>query len=83
MHIGKKAARVTEISIVFMIIKSNEKGTITQQIMKNSGFSLNKTRGIIAQLKKQGKIKSVSRGVYILNRSQWLPPALLVPGAIE
>ena len=79
MLIEKRAARETAIYTVFSIIKNSEKGATTQEIKEKSGFSLKKTRSIISQLKKQGKIESVSRGVYVLNSSKILPPALLLP----
>jgi len=78
MLVEKRAARAAAIYDVLIIIENSEEGATIQQIMEMSGFSLKETRSIVNQLKRQGKIKSVSTGAYILDLSRILPPALLL-----
>jgi hypothetical protein len=51
------------IDTVLTIIKKSKKGLNTATLMKKTGFSKKKIHNNVYKLKKQGKIKSVSRGV--------------------
>ena len=54
----------TDIEIVESLIRRRAKGADVSTIMKKTGFDNRKIYGIIARLKKLGKIKSLERGVY-------------------
>ncbi len=58
-----KPAKLTAIDTVFGAIKRFKKGVDTATLKKKTGFKGN--IDIVYKLKKQGKIKSVSRGVYL------------------
>ena len=61
----KKAAPATAVDTVLAIIKRSKKGVGTAALMKKTGFEDYKIHNIVYKLKKQGKIKSVGRGVYV------------------
>lgn len=61
---AKKPTRVSATDTVLAIIKTTKKGIDTTTLKKKSKFSDKKIWNIINRLKKQGKIKSKSRGVY-------------------
>jgi uncharacterized Zn finger protein len=54
----------TDIEIVESLIRRRAKGADVSIIMKKTGFDNRKIYGIIARLKKLGKIKSLERGLY-------------------
>ena len=60
---GKKPA--TAIDTVYTIIKKSKKGVNTATLMEKSGFDRKKISNVIYKLKKQGKIKSAGKGVYL------------------
>ena len=62
---GEKAAKPTATDKIFEIITESEKGVDTALLKKKAGFTEIKIRNVIFRLKKQGKIKSGSRGVYV------------------
>ncbi len=67
--VKKFAARKTTktaIDTVLGIIKKYKKGTDTVALMKKTGFNAKKIQNIIFKLKKQGKIKSEVKGIYLL-----------------
>ena len=60
---GKPSA--TAADSVFDAIKRSTKGVDTAAIMKKTGFDRKKVQNAVFKLKKAGKIKAVSKGVYI------------------
>jgi uncharacterized membrane protein len=62
--VSRKTAKITAVDSVLGIIR-NSKGEVTAaQIKKKTGFSNKKIFDIISRAKKQGKVKTVARGVY-------------------
>ena len=61
----KKAAAKTATDTVLSIIKRTKKGLNTAALEKKTGFDAIKVRNIIFRLKKQGKVKSADRGMYV------------------
>ena len=61
----KKAAPVTAVDTVLAIIKRSKKGVGTVILMKKTGYNQKKISNLVFKLKKQGKIKSVGKGVYV------------------
>jgi membrane protein involved in colicin uptake len=61
----KKAAPVTAVDTVFGIIKNSKKGIGTTALMEKTGYNQKKIANLVFKLRKQGKIKSVDRGVYV------------------
>jgi len=59
------AKKTTATDTVFAIIKRSKKGVDTATLKKKTGFKDNNIRAILSRVKKQGKIKSVGRGVYV------------------
>jgi septal ring factor EnvC (AmiA/AmiB activator) len=62
---AKKAKTVTATDQVLKIIKRSKKGVDVPTLIKRTGFDDSKVRNIINRTLKQGKIKRVSRGVYV------------------
>jgi predicted Rossmann fold nucleotide-binding protein DprA/Smf involved in DNA uptake len=60
----KKAVKLTAADTMFAVINRSKKGVGVAELMKKTEFDLKKTYNIIYKLKKQGKIKSVEKGVY-------------------
>ncbi len=60
-----KKAKTTAIDTVFSIIKKSRKGVDAGTLKKKTGFDNKKVWNNINMLKVKGKIKSVSRGVYV------------------
>ena len=61
---AKKAVKLTAADTTFAVIKRSKKGVSVAELMKQTEFDQKKTYNIIYKLKKQGKIKSVEKGVY-------------------
>ncbi len=61
---AKKTTK-TVIDTVLAIIKKSKKGVNTAALMKKTGFNERQIHNNVYKLKKQGKIKSVGRGVYL------------------
>ena len=59
----KKPATATET--VLTIIDRSKKGIDTATIMKKTGYNQKKVANIVYKLKKQGKIKSTDKGIYL------------------
>ena len=55
----------TVIDTVLAIIIGSKGGVNTATLMKKTGFSVRQIHNNVYKLKKQGKIKSVGRGVYL------------------
>lgn len=60
----KKVKKVTATDTVLAIIEKSDKGVDVVTMKKRTGFQDNSVRAILSRLKKQGKIKSVKKGVY-------------------
>ena len=61
----KTAGSATDTDKVLKAISSSKKGVSTATIMQKTGYSQKKIANIIYRLRKQQKIKSVDKGVYI------------------
>ena len=62
--VAKKTVKITAVDSVLGIIRSSKGEVTTAQIIKKTGFSNKKIFDIISRAKKQGKVKTVARGVY-------------------
>jgi hypothetical protein len=62
---AKKATPKTATDTVLSIIKRSKKGLNTAALEKKTNFDAIKVRNIIFRLKRQGKIQSKSRGIYV------------------
>ncbi len=60
-----KKTKTTAIDTVFSIIKKSRKGVDAGTLKKKTGFDNKKVWNNINMLKVKGKIKSISRGVYV------------------
>jgi predicted Rossmann fold nucleotide-binding protein DprA/Smf involved in DNA uptake len=61
----KKTVKLTTADTMFGVIKKSKKGVNVDELMKKTEFDKKKIYNIIYKLTKQGKIKSVEKGVYI------------------
>jgi len=61
----KKDDKATAIGNVHGFIKRSKKGVDTATLVTKTGYGTKKIQNIIFKLKKQGKVKSAKRGVYI------------------
>jgi hypothetical protein len=61
----RKEKKVAAIDTVFALIKRSPKGLNTTVLKRKTGFNDRKIWNIINSLKKQGKIKSEQRGLYV------------------
>ena len=61
----KKTSKLTDTDKFLNIIKRSKKGVTTQTLIKKTGFDDKKIRNMIFRATKMGKIKSVSKGVYV------------------
>jgi DNA replicative helicase MCM subunit Mcm2 (Cdc46/Mcm family) len=57
----------TASDIVYELVKSSNNGANYAYIMEETGFKRKKVANIFFNLKRQGKIKSVGKGVYTLS----------------
>ncbi len=62
---AKKPTRVSSSDTVLAIIKRSRKGIDTATLEKKTGLKDNHIRTILSRLKKQGKIKSEPKGLYV------------------
>ena len=62
---SKKPDKVSAAAIVFAIIKRSKKGVDVATLRKKTGFEGRKISGIIQRFKKEGKIKSREKGIYV------------------
>ena len=62
---AKKPVKLTAADTILGIIKKRKKGIGTAELMKKTSFDQKKTYNIVYKLKKQGKIKSAGKGVYV------------------
>ena len=63
--VAKKPAKLSASGTVLGIIKRSRKGIDTATLEKKTGFEGRKIRDIIFRLRKQGKIKSEGKGIYV------------------
>jgi len=63
--VPKKAKPATAADTVLAIINRYKKGVGTAALMEKTGYNQKKISNLLFKLKKQGKIKSVERGVYL------------------
>jgi hypothetical protein len=62
---SKKIAPATAADTVLAIIKRSKKGVGTAALMEKTGYNQKKISNLVFKLRKQGKIKTVDRGVYV------------------
>jgi hypothetical protein len=63
--IVRKTAPPTAVDKIFAIIKRSKKGADTATLMKKTGYERKAISNVIYKLTKQGKIKTVAKGVYV------------------
>ena len=63
--VPKKAAPATAVDTVLAIINRSKKGVGTAALMEKTGYNQKKISNMVYKLVKQGRIKSVDRGVYV------------------
>jgi hypothetical protein len=61
----KKAKPVTAVDTVLAIINRYKKGVGTAALMEKTGYNQKKIANLVFKLRKQGKIKTVVKGVYV------------------
>jgi predicted Rossmann fold nucleotide-binding protein DprA/Smf involved in DNA uptake len=61
----KAASPPTAVETVFKIISRSKKGVDVATLMKKTGYDRKKVSNVIYKLGKQGKIKSIDKGVYV------------------
>ena len=61
----KKKAKMTDTDKFLNIIKRSKKGVTAQTLIKQTGFDAKKIANMVFRATKMGKIKSVSKGVYV------------------
>ena len=59
------AKQSTAVDTVFGIIKGSPKGVNIAKIKQKTGYEDKKIHNLVYKLKKQGKIKSETKGVYV------------------
>ena len=63
--VAKKPAKLSASGTVLAIIKRSRNGIDTVALRKKTGFKYNHVRTILYRLRKQGKIKSGGRALYV------------------
>jgi hypothetical protein len=63
--VPKKAKPTTDVDTVFTIIKRYKKGIDTAALMEKTGYNQKKIANLVFKLRKQGKIKTSAKGVYV------------------
>lgn len=61
----KKAAQITASDTVLKIVGRYKRGIKTAAIKEKTGYNEKKVQNIVFKLRKQGKIKSAVKGVYV------------------
>jgi predicted Rossmann fold nucleotide-binding protein DprA/Smf involved in DNA uptake len=61
----KKPKPATAVDTVLAIIRRSKKGVGMAALMEKTGYNQKKIANLVFKLRKQGKIKSVDRGVYV------------------
>ena len=60
----KKAVKETAADTVLKVITGSKKGVGSAALVEKTGFDKKKIANIVFKLRKQGKIKSIDKGVY-------------------
>ena len=63
--VAKKPSRVTAVDTILNIIKKSRQGVDKATLKKKTRLKDNNIRTILYRLKKQGKVKSAGRGIYV------------------
>lgn len=63
--VSKKKKPMTAADTLYGIIKRSRKGVDTATLIKKTGYNQKKVANLIYKLKKEGKIQSVKKGVYV------------------
>jgi transcription initiation factor IIE alpha subunit len=63
--VAKKPAKLSVSGTVLAIVKRSRKGIDTATLEKKTGFKGRKIRDTIFRLRKEGKIKSERKGIYV------------------
>jgi len=63
--VRKKRSKLTATDKVLNIINKSKKGVSVQALIKRTGFDKKKVANIVFRVSKMGKIKNVSKGVYV------------------
>ncbi len=63
--VSKKATSPTAVDTVLGIINRSKKGVNTATLMEKTGYNQKKIANLVFKLKKQGKIKSAGKAVYL------------------
>jgi predicted Rossmann fold nucleotide-binding protein DprA/Smf involved in DNA uptake len=63
--VPKKTKPATAVDTAFNIIERYKKGVNMAAIMEKTGYNQKKISNLVFKLRKQGKIKSVAKGVYL------------------
>ena len=61
----KKSAPVTTADTVLAIINRSKKGVNSETLIKKTGYNQKKISNLVYKLRKQGKIKSPEKGIYL------------------
>jgi len=61
----KKAAPATAADTVLTIINRSKKGVNSETLVKKTGYNQKKISNLVYKLRKQGKIKSPEKGIYV------------------
>jgi len=63
-YVDKEEKKTTATDTVLTIVRRSKKGVSVDTIAQKTGYNKGKIYNILSTLKKLGKIKAVSRGVY-------------------
>ncbi len=63
--VPKKAKPATAADTVLAIINRYKKGVNNAALMEKTGYNQKKISNLVFKLRKQGKVKSVAKGVYV------------------
>lgn len=63
-RVARKAAKVTASDTVLKIIQKKKKGITTAEIKAKTGFKEKKIWDIVNRAKREGKVKSLGKGIY-------------------
>ena len=65
LAVKKTARKTTAADTILAIVKKSKKGVDTATLKKKTGFPGYKVHNTVSKLKKQGKIKSDQKGIYL------------------
>jgi len=63
--VPEKAKPATAVDTVLAIIRRSKKGVGMAALMEKTGYNQKKIANLVFKFRKQGKIKSVDKGVYV------------------